>query len=152
MISRQLILVLNLNQVFVFDINRVNAARMTLSVFIHSGTAQFSRGVYMSWGILVLAGILEIVWAVGLKYTDGFSKFWPTLGTVLAMVLSVWLLGMAMKVLPVGTAYAIWVGIGAVGTAIFGIYLFDESASAGRIVSLSLIVAGIIGLKLSTTI
>lgn len=106
----------------------------------------------MSWGILVLAGLLEIVWAVGLKYTDGFSKLWPTLGTVLAMVLSVWLLGMAMKVLPVGTAYAVWVGIGAVGTAILGIYLFDESANIGRIISLTLIVAGIIGLKLTTTV
>lgn len=106
----------------------------------------------MSWGILVLAGLLEVVWAIGLKYTDGFSKFWPSLGTVLAMLLSVWLLGMAMKVLPVGTAYAVWVGIGAVGTAIFGIYLFGESANTGRIVSLSLIVAGIIGLKLTTTI
>ncbi|OYY81334.1 MAG: QacE family quaternary ammonium compound efflux SMR transporter, partial [Methylophilales bacterium 16-45-9] len=83
----------------------------------------------MSWGILVLAGLLEVVWAVGLKYTDGFSKLWPTVGTVFAMVLSVWLLGIAMKVLPVGTAYAVWVGIGAVGTAIFGIYLFDESAN-----------------------
>ncbi|HQS44198.1 MAG: QacE family quaternary ammonium compound efflux SMR transporter [Methylotenera sp. 24-45-7] len=106
----------------------------------------------MSWGILVLAGLLEVVWAVGLKYTDGFSKLWPTVGTVFAMVLSVWLLGIAMKVLPVGTAYAVWVGIGAVGTAIFGIYLFDESANAGRIISLSLIVAGIVGLKLTTTI
>lgn len=106
----------------------------------------------MSWGILVLAGLLEVVWAVGLKYTEGFSKLWPTLGTVLAMVLSVWLLGVAMKTLPVGTAYAVWVGIGAVGTAILGIYLFDESANMGRIASLALIVAGIIGLKLSTSI
>lgn len=126
---------------------------MTLLDSNYSGTAQiFKRYFDMSWGILVLAGLLEVVWAVGLKYTDGFSKLWPTVGTVLAMVLSVWLLGMAMKVLPVGTAYAIWVGIGAVGTAIFGIYLFDESANTGRIISLSLIVAGIIGLKLTTTI
>jgi len=106
----------------------------------------------MSWGILVLAGLLEVVWAVGLKYTEGFSKLWPTVGTVLAMVLSVWLLGVAMKTLPVGTAYAVWVGIGAVGTAILGIYLFGESANIGRIISLALIVAGIIGLKLTTAI
>ncbi len=106
----------------------------------------------MSWGILVLAGLLEVVWAVGLKYTEGFSRLWPTVGTVLAMVLSVWLLGVAMKVLPVGTAYAVWVGIGAVGTAILGIYLFGESANIGRIMSLVLIVAGIIGLKLSTAV
>jgi len=106
----------------------------------------------MSWGILVLAGLLEVVWAVGLKYTEGFSKLWPTAGTVLAMVLSVWLLGVAMKTLPVGTAYAVWVGIGAVGTAILGIYLFGESANIGRIISLALIVAGIIGLKLTTAI
>ena len=106
----------------------------------------------MSWGILVLAGLLEVVWAVGLKYTEGFSKLWPTAGTVLAMVLSVWLLGVAMKTLPVGTAYAVWVGIGAVGTAILGIYLFGESANIGRIISLALIVAGIVGLKLTTAI
>lgn len=106
----------------------------------------------MSWGILVLAGLLEVVWAVGLKYTEGFSRLWPTVGTVLAMVLSVWLLGVVMKVLPVGTAYAVWVGIGAVGTAILGIYLFGESANIGRIMSLVLIVAGIIGLKLSTAV
>lgn len=106
----------------------------------------------MSWGILVLAGLLEVVWAVGLKYTAGFSKLWPTVGTVLAMVLSVWLLGVAMKTLPVGTAYAVWVGIGAVGTAILGIYLFGESANTGRIISLALIVAGIIGLKLTTAV
>lgn len=106
----------------------------------------------MSWGILVLAGLLEVVWAVGLKYTEGFSKLWPTVGTVLAMVLSVWLLGVAMKTLPVGTAYAVWVGIGAVGTAILGIYLFGESANIGRIISLLLIVAGIIGLKLTTVV
>jgi len=106
----------------------------------------------MSWGLLVLAGLLEVVWAVGLKYTEGFTKLWPTVGTVLAMVLSVWLLGVAMKTLPVGTAYAVWVGIGAVGTAILGIYLFGESANFGRILSLALIVAGIVGLKLTTAI
>lgn len=106
----------------------------------------------MSWVILVAAGLLEVVWAIGLKYTEGFTRLWPTLGTVLAMVLSVWLLGMAMKSLPVGTAYAVWVGIGAIGTAIFGILLFGESANLGRLLSLSFIFIGIVGLKLSTAI
>lgn len=104
----------------------------------------------MSWAILVAAGLLEVVWAIGLKYTEGFTRLWPTVGTVLAMILSVWLLGMAMKSLPVGTAYAVWVGIGAIGTAIFGILLFDESANLGRLLSLSFIFVGIVGLKLST--
>lgn len=104
----------------------------------------------MSWIVIVIAGMLEIVWAVGLKYTNGFTRLWPTAGTVLAMVASVWLLAVAMKSLPVGTAYAIWVGIGAVGTAIAGIILFGESANIGRILSLILIIAGIVGLKLST--
>lgn len=106
----------------------------------------------MSWAILVAAGLLEVVWAIGLKYTEGFSRLWPSVGTVLAMILSVWLLGMAMKSLPVGTAYAVWVGIGAIGTAIFGILLFGESANLGRLLSLSLIFAGIVGLKLSTAL
>lgn len=104
----------------------------------------------MNWLILVLAGLFEIAWAIGLKYTDGFTRLWPTLGTVGAMVISVGLLGLAMKSLPVGTAYAVWVGVGAVGTAILGIVLFDESANLGRIISLLLIIAGIIGLKLAT--
>lgn len=104
----------------------------------------------MNWLILVLAGLFEIVWAIGLKYTDGFTRLWPTVGTVTAMVISVGLLGLAMKSLPVGTAYAVWVGVGAVGTAILGIVLFDESANWGRIVSLLLIIIGIIGLKLAT--
>jgi len=106
----------------------------------------------MSWAILVAAGLLEVVWAIGLKYTEGFTRLWPTVGTVLAMILSVWLLGMAMKSLPVGTAYAVWVGIGAIGTAIFGILLFGESANLGRLLSLSFIFVGIVGLKLSTAI
>lgn len=106
----------------------------------------------MSWTILITAGLLEVVWAIGLKYTDGFTRLWPTVATVSAMVLSVWLLGIAMKSLPVGTAYAVWVGIGAIGTAIFGIILFAESANTGRLLSLLLIFAGIIGLKLSTPI
>jgi quaternary ammonium compound-resistance protein SugE len=104
----------------------------------------------MNWIILVVAGLFEVGWAIGLKYTDGFTKLWPSVGTVLAMVASVVLLGVAMKTLPVGTAYAVWVGIGAVGTAILGIVLLGDAANAGRIVSLVLIVAGVVGLKLAT--
>lgn len=106
----------------------------------------------MSWLILLLAGILEIVWANGLKYTEGFTRLWPSLGTGAAMLLSVGLLGLAMKTLPVGTAYAVWVGVGAVGTVILGIVLFDEPASAGRLLSMALIVAGIVGLKLASPV
>jgi len=104
----------------------------------------------MPWIILVLAGLFEVGWAIGLKYTDGFTRFWPTLGTVAAMIISVGLLGLAMKSLPVGTSYAVWVGVGTVGTAVLGIFLLDEPANAGRLVSLGFIVAGIVGLKLAT--
>jgi quaternary ammonium compound-resistance protein SugE len=104
----------------------------------------------MAWILLVLAGLLEVGWAIGLKYTEGFTRLWPTLGTVSAMIISLGLLGVAMKQLPVGTAYAVWVGVGAVGTAVLGIVLFAESASPGRLISLALIVAGIIGLKLAS--
>ena len=104
----------------------------------------------MNWVILLLAGLFEIGWAIGLKYTDGFTRLWPTVGTVLSIAVSMGLLGIAMKELPVGTAYAIWVGVGAVGTAILGIVLLGEPANVGRMVSLGLIVAGIIGLKLTT--
>lgn len=104
----------------------------------------------MNWMILVTAGLFEIVWAIGIKYTEGFSRLWPSVGTLLAMGISVVLLGIAMKSLPVGTAYAVWVGVGAVGTAIFGIILFGESANPMRLLSLALIVAGIVGLKLAT--
>lgn len=103
----------------------------------------------MSWLILLIAGLLEVVWAIGLKYTHGFTRLMPSLITVTAMVASVVLLSWAMKTLPVGTAYAIWTGIGAVGAAVVGIVLLGESASVARILSLCLIVAGIIGLKLS---
>lgn len=103
----------------------------------------------MSWLILLIAGLLEVVWAIGLKYTHGFTRLMPSLITVTAMVASVVLLSWAMKTLPVGTAYAIWTGIGAVGAAVAGIVLLGESASVARILSLCLIVAGIIGLKLS---
>ena len=104
----------------------------------------------MPWFVLVLAGLFEIGWAIGLKYTDGFTKLWPTVGTIASMAVSLGLLGVAMKSLPVGTAYAVWVGVGAVGTAILGIVLLGEPANAGRMVSLALIVAGIVGLKLAS--
>ncbi len=104
----------------------------------------------MAWILLLIAGLFEVGWAIGLKYTEGFTRLWPTVGTVTAMVISLWLLGVAMKSLPVGTAYAVWVGVGAVGTAALGMMLFGEAANAGRIVSLALIVAGIVGLKLAS--
>ncbi|HSH86181.1 MAG: quaternary ammonium compound efflux SMR transporter SugE [Methylophilus sp.] len=104
----------------------------------------------MTWLILVIAGLFETAWAIGLKYTDGFSRFWPSFWTIVAMVISVWLLGLCVKTLPVGTAYAIWVGIGAVGTVILGIFLFNEPVSALRITSLLLIIAGMVGLKLAS--
>ena len=103
----------------------------------------------MSWIILVVAGLFEIGWAIGLKYTEGFTRLWPSLGTIVAMIVSLSLLGVAMKSLPVGTSYAVWVGVGAVGTAILGIVLLGESRSAARLVCLALIVAGILGLRLA---
>ncbi|HSI45852.1 MAG TPA: quaternary ammonium compound efflux SMR transporter SugE [Methylophilus sp.] len=106
----------------------------------------------MAWVILVIAGLFEVGWAIGLKYTDGFSRLWPTVGTVLAMVISLGLLGVAMKTLPVGTAYAIWVGVGAIGTVLLGMLLFGEPATPLRLASLALIVAGILGLKLATLV
>ena len=106
----------------------------------------------MPWIILVLAGLFEIGWAIGLKYTEGFTRLWPSVWTVAAMIVSLALLGLAMKSLPVGTSYAVWVGVGAVGTAILGIVLLGEPATAGRIGSLALIVAGIVGLKLSSPV
>ena len=104
----------------------------------------------MAWVILVVAGLFEVGWAIGLKYTEGFSRLWPTVWTALAMIISLWLLGVAMKSLPVGTAYSVWVGVGAVGTVILGIVLLEEPANTARLVSVALIVAGIIGLKLAT--
>jgi quaternary ammonium compound-resistance protein SugE len=99
----------------------------------------------MAWLILVVAGLFEIGWAIGLKYTEGFTRPWPVIWTVLAMIISLGLLGIAMKSLPVGTAYSVWVGVGAVGTVILGIVLLGEPANAARLIS-----AGIIGLKLAT--
>jgi quaternary ammonium compound-resistance protein SugE len=103
----------------------------------------------MNWIILIVAGLFEVGWAIGLKYTNGFSRLWPTIWTVLSMIISLWLLGIAMKSLPVGTAYAIWVGVGAVGTVILGIVLLGDPVNAGRIISVVLILAGIVGLKLA---
>ena len=104
----------------------------------------------MNWLILVVAGFFEVVWAVCLKYSNGFTKLWPSVWTVVSMAISVALLGYAMRGLPVGTAYAVWVGIGAVGTAVLGVILFGEPADAGRLVSLALILAGIVALKLTS--
>ncbi len=104
----------------------------------------------MPWVILVVASLFEVGWAIGLKYTEGFTRLWPSVWTALAMVVSLWLLSIAMKELPVGTAYSVWVGVGAVGTVILGILLLDEPASAARLFSVALIIAGIIGIKLAT--
>jgi quaternary ammonium compound-resistance protein SugE len=106
----------------------------------------------MAWVILVVAGLFEVGWAIGLKYTEGFTQLGPTIWTVLAMVISLWLLGIAMRSLPVGTAYSIWVGVGAVGTVILGIVLLGEPANAARLMSVALIIAGIVGLKLATPV
>jgi quaternary ammonium compound-resistance protein SugE len=103
----------------------------------------------MNWAILIIAGFFETGWAIGLKYTDGFTRLWPTVGTVLSMTVSLWLLGVAVKSLPIGTAYGIWVGVGAVGTFVLGIMLFGEPVNLGRMLSAGLIIAGIVGLKLS---
>jgi quaternary ammonium compound-resistance protein SugE len=102
----------------------------------------------MVWLLLVLAGLFEIVWAVGLKYTEGFTRLWPTVGTVAAMIVSFGLLAHVLKTLPIGTAYAIWTGIGAVGTALVGIIVLGESASPARLACIGMIAAGIVGLKL----
>jgi len=103
----------------------------------------------MAWVYLVIAGLFEIVWAIGLKYTEGFTRLGPTALTVGGMVLSVVLLGVALRDLPVGTGYAVWTGIGTVGTAIVGIWLFNEPATALRLGAMALIVAGIVGLKVA---
>jgi quaternary ammonium compound-resistance protein SugE len=104
----------------------------------------------MAWIYLLIAGLLEVAWAIGLKYTDGFTRFWPSAWTLVAMGLSMVFLGLALRELPVGTGYAVWVGIGAVGTAVLGMVLFDESRDPLRLICLGLIVAGVVGLKLVT--
>jgi quaternary ammonium compound-resistance protein SugE len=104
----------------------------------------------MAWVVLMLAGLFEVGWAVGLKYTAGFTRLVPTLATIASMIVSLGLLGLALKTLPLGTAYAMWTGVGSIGTAILGIVLFNESADALRLGCIGLIVAGIVGLKLVT--
>ncbi len=104
----------------------------------------------MNWIVLFLAGLFEVGWAIGLKYTDGFTRLWPTVATAASMIVSVGLLGLALKSLPVGTGYAVWTGVGAVGTAILGMILFGESTALPRLACIGLIVAGIVGLKLVT--
>ncbi len=104
----------------------------------------------MAWVVLVLAGLLEVVWAVGLKHSEGFSRLWPSVFSIVTMLLSFWLLGLAMRTLPVGTAYGVWVGIGAVGTVIYGIMFLAEPSSFVRLASVCLILTGIVGLKMSS--
>ena len=105
----------------------------------------------MAWIYLLLAGVFEIVFAIGLKYTEGFTRLWPSVATVTAAAISLWLLTQALKVIPLGTAYAIWTGIGALGVATLGIVLFSESASPARLACIAVIVGGVIGLKLTST-
>ncbi|MCG3114591.1 MAG: quaternary ammonium compound efflux SMR transporter SugE [Candidatus Manganitrophus sp. SA1] len=105
----------------------------------------------MDWFYLFIAGLFEVAWAVGLKFTEGFTRLWPSVFTVIAMAFSFILLAQALKTIPVGTGYAVWTGIGATGTALIGILLFEEPRDIGRIVSLILIVAGILGLKLTAS-
>lgn len=105
----------------------------------------------MSWILLLLAGLCEVGWAVGLKYSEGFTRLWPSVGTAAAMILSVVLLGIALRHLPLGSAYAVWTGIGTVGTVLFDILVFGEPAAASRLFCVGLIVAGIMGLKLSAS-
>jgi quaternary ammonium compound-resistance protein SugE len=102
----------------------------------------------MAWTLLVVAGIFEVGWAIGLKYTEGFTRLWPSVWTVAAMIVSIVLLGLALRSIPVGTGYAVWTGIGAVGTAILGIVLLGDPATAARLACIALIVCGIAGLKL----
>jgi len=103
---------------------------------------------WLAWSYLVVAGVLEIVWAIGLKYAAGFSRLVPSVVTIAAMLASVWFLALALRTIPVGTGYAVWTGIGSIGTAILGIILFGEPATAARLACIGLIVAGIAGLKL----
>ena len=102
----------------------------------------------MAWIYLLVAGVFEVVWAIGLKYTEGWTRLWPSVGTLAAMVVSFWCLSQSLKSIPIGTGYAIWTGIGAVGAAALGIVLFGDSASWPRLLCIGLIVAGVIGLKI----
>ena len=104
----------------------------------------------MAWVVLFVAGLFEVGWAIGLKYTEGFIRLWPTVGTLISVVVSMGLLGVALRTLPVGTGYAVWTGIGTVGTAVLGIILFREPATVARLFCIALIVAGIVGLRLAS--
>ena len=108
------------------------------------------KGNAMAWALLIVAGLFEVGWAIGLKYTEGFTRLWPSLWTVAAMAISIYLLALAVRTLPMGTSYAVWTGIGAAGTALLGIILFNEPATPGRLASIALIVAGIAGLRLAS--
>jgi quaternary ammonium compound-resistance protein SugE len=126
-------------------------AGTTLRFPLIIGTARSShKELTMNWIVLVIAGLFETGWAVGLKYTEGFTRLGPSILTVISMIVSLGLLGLAMRDLPLGTAYAVWTGIGTIGTVIFGIVVFGESADLARLVSIGLIGAGIVGLKLVT--
>jgi quaternary ammonium compound-resistance protein SugE len=114
------------------------------------GTAPFFKGVSMSWFLLFIAGLLEVAWAAGLKTSEGFTRLWPSVFTIVTSTGSFVLLAFAMKELPLGTAYAVWTGIGAVGAFIFGIVMMGEAVTVARIASVSLIVIGMVGLKLSS--
>ena len=115
-----------------------------------NGGRSDERRTGMDWLLLMIAGVFEVVWATGLKYTEGFTRLWPSLGTLCAMAVSMVLLAQALRTIPVGTGYAVWTGIGAAGTAIMGIVLFGESRQALRLLCIGLIVAGILGLKFSS--
>lgn len=108
----------------------------------------FSVNQTTAWVFLVVAGLLEIVWAIGMKYSEGFTKLWPSIVTIVAASFSFWLLALAVRVLPIGTAYVVWTGIGAVGAALLGVILFNEPATAARMICIVLIIAGIAGLKI----
>jgi quaternary ammonium compound-resistance protein SugE len=123
---------------------------LPFSLIIRGDGPALSEGSVMAWAILFVAGLMEIGWAIGLKYTEGFSRPLPSVLTLACMAASVILLGLAVKTLPIGTAYAVWTGIGAVGTAVLGIILFGDPATALRLACIGLIVAGIAGLKLVT--
>lgn len=104
----------------------------------------------MAWIFLVVAGLFEVGWAIGLKYTEGFTRWWPTVWVVVAEIVSLWLLSLAMKSLPVGSAYGVWVGVGSVGTVLFGIVLLGEPENPARLISVAIIIVGVISLKLAT--
>jgi quaternary ammonium compound-resistance protein SugE len=123
--------------------------RTASPLYFFRGRPQIGEAL-MNWLVLIVAGLFEVGWAIGLKYTHGFTRLWPSVGTLAAIAISMGLLGIAMKSLPVGTAYAVWVGIGMVGAAVLGIVLFGESANIARLASLGIIVIGVVGLMMST--